>query len=224
MSQGLHGERSTPGDGPDDPAEPLTSEAAFAAALDALLDALWRHTKEVCRTLGFGAYAADIAVDVMLKYQGKLRAAHEVGDHTLFDEMRRAPRLTRWVQREALNRGLNRRKKEDADMRHDLAFHATQELRESPFEDPAQFAERQEIRRLVEAKLARMPEAHRKVIALRIVGYSWDEVVEMLGIPKRTAQRYEAEVFERLKHAPSLAQYDGWERGSQPVPREDDTP
>lgn len=224
MSQSLHGERSASGDGPDEPDESLASEAAFSAALDALLDALWRHTKEVCGTLGFGAYAADIAIDVMLKYQGKLRAAHEVGDHTLFEEMRRAPRLTRWVQREALNRGLNRRKKEDADMRHDVGFHATQELRESPFEDPAQFAERQEIRRLVEAKLARMPEAHRKVIALRIAEYSWDDVVKTLGIAKRTAQRYEAEVLKRLRQTPSLAQYRGWEPRSQPVPREDDTP
>jgi RNA polymerase sigma-70 factor (ECF subfamily) len=202
---------------------PPTGDAAFETALERLLVAIWLVARTLARRFGFGDEADDVATDVTMELAARLRWAHARGDDAEFDEMTAARDLTPWVRADVSHRGIDRRRKEHAALRHSAVFHAGWVQRSNTSMGPDVRIERRELRRRVEEALARMTPEHRAVVALKIDRkLGWDEVARRLGVSKRTARRRLAEALTRL--GKSLSDYRDWAPRSELGLQEDVAP
>jgi RNA polymerase sigma-70 factor (ECF subfamily) len=118
-----------------------------------------------------------------------LQAFHALGG------FRAEARLSTWLVRIAVNQALGRLRKRSADVIPldsvmDTAKARTEEwMAQDPDDRPESAAERAELRKLIEARIDKLPEAFRPVFVLRAVEeLTVEETAAALGIPEATVR------------------------------------
>ena len=175
------------------------AQAIAAGDQEAFKTLMRRHNQMLFRTargiLRDDQEAEDVVQDAyLLAYRGMGRYRGEA-------------RLSTWLIRIVANRSLRRRQRLGRDRTFFAASDAPlgdeeDDMGESAFQSPEAAAANGELRRLLEARIDRLPDLYREIFVLRAVEeLSNEETAEILGIPEATVRTR----FFRARHLLSQA-------------------
>lgn len=172
-----------------------------------LLEQMQQGDKQALRVL-FDRYYPYI-ISVVVANTGNRELAKDVGQEVFLELWRKREKLNvqgalkPYLRRAGINRMLNRIKSER------LSYMETEEIPDTsrPVHTPQEFLEANDLQKIVQATIDRMPEKCRLIFQLcRMEGLSHKEIAQQLNISTKTIENQMTKALKMLKA--SLAAYD----------------
>lgn len=148
--------------------------AAFGQLVGMFQDRLYHAMVHIC---GSPAEAEDVVQETLVQAFFRL------------DTFQQKSSLYTWLYRIAINRAINRKRRERGDLSVEQHQQETGSEPLDPRDSPGENLLRQERARQVQAALAKLSEEYRTVMVLReIEGFSYETIAEIVGISVGTVR------------------------------------
>jgi len=193
---------------------PYASDSVFQSLLAKLIDAILRVAHWLAIKLHLTRDDADeVASTVARGFWRKFQLQHEQGDYTDFEAMRSANNLWARLATPVRSAKSNLERGRRREMMRGAVFLNEQRAKGNPYESPQTVAEREEIRRLWEQEIPKLPEEERQVLLGRQAGDTWAQIAARLHKPVTTVRHLHRKSTARLETR--FTGYEDWEPDSE---------